>query len=515
MSATNTLLHPAYDEVLGHLVAWGKSGLIPNTKVIKSYHPPIADPITGVQVLIPATTLETNFPTKSNQDYLVGDSISGGYEMYRGKPYSARAVLNQGSEFAPAATQEIVGLVEGKDDSKNYININPAPGVPLNQYHGDHPYTDIATEVVSKPSGLGALTTIDASAVLGPNGETITVSKPELSNGALAEPSCTIGTVNGGIVTMANAGMLSAIGPGVAKAGKIDMLSHAPHSGPNYTVKDFNVNKTVGGLDTLGGISMIRKGQQYQDLTTGAVDAAEYSTGVTEIYKKDITVVDKLSAQLGFNLPRWTDNHNDAKALYDTKMNGTYPTEDTSNVTETAGRALIPKRYDLVPTRVPCAMPGILNCHLVAYDSVSTTDIEYAYKPPNIFGYQAPNGLHAAESWYDMHTGDGVTTTWTVSKNITNKTLIQVSVNDIVLTLDQEYSLAKIGSNWTVVFASAPVAGSTVKVVYDTTMILKKYNEFSFYEKSEDALKPVTSSDGVYIPVARNGSMNTNYTVTF
>jgi len=52
-------IQPNFNAIVDKLMSWGRSGLIPETKVIKSYWPPIADPTTGVQVCLPATTYST------------------------------------------------------------------------------------------------------------------------------------------------------------------------------------------------------------------------------------------------------------------------------------------------------------------------------------------------------------------------------------------------------------------------------------------------------------------------
>lgn len=57
-----------YNEIINALFAWGNSGLIPNTKVVKSYYPPVVDPITGIAAAIPATV----YSTKNNlKDYKI------------------------------------------------------------------------------------------------------------------------------------------------------------------------------------------------------------------------------------------------------------------------------------------------------------------------------------------------------------------------------------------------------------------------------------------------------------
>lgn len=44
-----------YHAAIGHLMKWGRSGLIAGLNQVKSYHPPIKDPVTGILVNFPAT----------------------------------------------------------------------------------------------------------------------------------------------------------------------------------------------------------------------------------------------------------------------------------------------------------------------------------------------------------------------------------------------------------------------------------------------------------------------------
>jgi hypothetical protein len=49
------------------LLSWSTSGLIPNTTHIKSYHPPVQDPVTGMLVNFPATVIQTQYSGKRLQ----------------------------------------------------------------------------------------------------------------------------------------------------------------------------------------------------------------------------------------------------------------------------------------------------------------------------------------------------------------------------------------------------------------------------------------------------------------
>jgi len=46
---------PNNDKIIGALMDWGRSGLIQNITQVKSFHPPVPDPVTGILVNFPAT----------------------------------------------------------------------------------------------------------------------------------------------------------------------------------------------------------------------------------------------------------------------------------------------------------------------------------------------------------------------------------------------------------------------------------------------------------------------------
>lgn len=49
------IFNAANNQINNALIAWGKSGLIQNLKQVKSHHPPVPDPVTGILVNFPAT----------------------------------------------------------------------------------------------------------------------------------------------------------------------------------------------------------------------------------------------------------------------------------------------------------------------------------------------------------------------------------------------------------------------------------------------------------------------------
>jgi hypothetical protein len=66
-SVINSVFPPNSQNINGALINWSRSGLITGVTQVKSYHPPIADPTTGILVNFPATvhTNIASIPTSS------------------------------------------------------------------------------------------------------------------------------------------------------------------------------------------------------------------------------------------------------------------------------------------------------------------------------------------------------------------------------------------------------------------------------------------------------------------
>jgi hypothetical protein len=65
-SVTNTIFPPNSQNINGALINWGRSGLIAGITQVKSYHPPIPDPTTGILVNFPATVHTNNASRRRN-----------------------------------------------------------------------------------------------------------------------------------------------------------------------------------------------------------------------------------------------------------------------------------------------------------------------------------------------------------------------------------------------------------------------------------------------------------------
>jgi hypothetical protein len=110
------------------------------------------------------------------------------------------------------------------------------------------------------------------------------------------------------------------------------------------------------------------------------------------------TAVDRLARETFHGLPRIVDRVEDAKTTFSTPL---IEPEAEAPVVELRtgvknidpeklpekGQAFIPRRYELRATGIPCAIPGILNCHMVKYDTVDTTDKVYTYENPKVGMY--------------------------------------------------------------------------------------------------------------------------------
>lgn len=63
-SVSTTIFPPNSQNINGALINWSRSGLIAGVTQVKSYHPPIADPTTGILVNFPATVHSNNTSRK-------------------------------------------------------------------------------------------------------------------------------------------------------------------------------------------------------------------------------------------------------------------------------------------------------------------------------------------------------------------------------------------------------------------------------------------------------------------
>ena len=203
-----------YNDILNVLMDWGRSGLIPNTKVIKSYHPPLVDSLTGVAVLMPATTYST-------------------------------------------------GIIPNYSKVKN-MDINDLTNAPR-------------------------------------SGSRIQDYNPPI--GKLVDP------------------------------------------------------QLIANPKTESAIAAVEYGELYKESATTANTQAKYEKNIKNL--KIDTIADRATRDLTHK-----------------------PKFKTAELDSNVVAPQIPNRYEMVPTRVPCAMPGVLNCYVETYDKIDTRRIEYRYSLP-------------------------------------------------------------------------------------------------------------------------------------
>lgn len=158
----------------------------------------------------------------------------------------------------------------------------------------------------------------------------------------------------------------------------IDELPNASHTGSN--VVDFNVNTIPTGPDTNLSHEAPKYGPFYKDSAL-TQDAATYYANTKKLAIP--VVADRTASELKVKHSYITDKYDDAKTFYSTPPLPFASTATTDKYPIDTRRP-IPKRYELMPTRVPCAIPGTLNCYMAVYDSVDVTQPKYNYRKPNI-----------------------------------------------------------------------------------------------------------------------------------
>lgn len=481
-----------HDAVINALIDWGRSGLIPNTKVIKSFHPPVQDPVTGVDVLMPATTYETKDTTRSggpNGDYIIPGLV------YKDKPVTWQGLMRKnidmpvdvlavskntdtppdpninhlGYPLLVSGLGEMNHTLSGSAAGTNYVYpllAGTTGGTLLND-----PGATVTTNVYSKAMQVPIKLTISsASAVSGP----VTGAS---SSGYFALRSATANSTSIGTLAPATGGtgtyLTGVVGAGEGAVLSIDNLSHAPMAGS--AVQDFNVNTYPGDMDTATAIRFTKNAYVYEQAVTNSTSEEEYQENIKEGYVD--TVADRMTRDIRFSHPMITDNLADAKQMFSTDFLGY--NKDPQNRTITPGRAYIPQRYDLVPTKVPCAIPGVLNCYMIAYDSVDVTEPDYRYTAPNIIMTYAPDSLKKEEFWVESYAGNGVKKAFTLTHtDILYPYALRVVVDETELAYNADWTTTAPGGVFTVTFVTAPSAGSSVKIGYDPSIMYKAYNDF-------------------------------------
>ena len=326
------LFPSGYDEILKGLLEWSRSGLIPNTEVVKSYHPPQKDPITGITVLVPATV----YKTESFTDY----------DQY---------TFNFTSE-------------NGVNPLKGYL---------------EKPYSSI------------------------------------------------------------------------------DNLPNSPNTGSN--VRDWNVNVEPGGLDTAYARYVTPQTNLYYDAAAYSETQQQYENNISAQANLPVTA-ERLASGVGTTVPYITDDIDDTKNWYSIEpIQASFDLPPDPNeierlkvakgITESVqpdvlGITETPVRYELLPTKAPCSLPGVLNCRLVKYNGIDGNPYNPSYADPRYdmteipdsmkailkeptHSPTPPNGASKADRWWDtnenkLYVYDG---TYWVMIGTANTTVYQLKGN--------------------------------------------------------------------------------------
>lgn len=176
----------------------------------------------------------------------------------------------------------------------------------------------------------------------------------------------------------------------------IDELPNASHTGSN--VVDFNVNTIPTGPDTNLSHEAPKYGTFYKDSAL-TQDAGTYQREIVKL--KIPTIADRVTKNLKVKPANITDKYDDAKAFYTISP---LPLPPPANTTKQPidTRRPIPKRYELVPTGIPCAIPGTLNCHMEIYDSVDVAQPKLKYRIPENQSYYNPDPTDYADQEYTI-----------------------------------------------------------------------------------------------------------------
>lgn len=342
-----------YNDILNTLIAWGQSGLKPGATVVKSYHPPIKDPQTGIEVLLPATTFKN--ATAADSRELTKKLMALPKEDPDVPSFYIDRIPNSWGEEIPTINSLPNAPYAGSGISDFNVN-NDDPLGPQ-------------TFVGMRGTGLGALV------------EYMIKNTPLENNPPPPVP-------------LSGSSLLSGIGSLVAY-----------QQAQKKYVKSLTNSSTraaaLRGTSLLGSVAALAGMKGNSPLTLLARTAA----------------VDRLANEMRRGLPRVTDRVEDAKVMIDIPYMqeevefggglaaviraGAKPVIDPEALPE-GGKAFIPRRYELKPTGIPCAIPGILNCIMTKYDTVDTTDKVYNYTAPKVgMYYVSDNDVRRADGYFE------------------------------------------------------------------------------------------------------------------
>lgn len=164
----------------------------------------------------------------------------------------------------------------------------------------------------------------------------------------------------------------------------VDSLPAAPSTGS--VIQDYNLPpikmaaKTEPPIPkTELAIITVRNGSRFKEAALTSKSESEYIQRTKNLGTNSI--LERASECLAYNPQKITDKFSDAKPFC--SIQSEIP-ENTLRIAE------IPKRYDMIPTGVPVAIPGVINCYPVAYDDFNYRKVEYKYKNPYLVVSHVP-----------------------------------------------------------------------------------------------------------------------------
>lgn len=343
------MIPTGYNDVLNALLKWGRSGLIPNTKVVKSYFPPVQDPVTGIKVLVPATMYITGD---------LGDRSKIKHSNIDDLPNTAYSGSSVGYALAP-------------NDAANTTLGSPA-------YVGTTKITKAPDEIANNALGRGV-------------------------SGITGNPDA------GGFFN----GMDSSVSAVVETRARDGGGPNGSGGGSPYTM-------APGYMVTAANNAY--RGRGYRQAALKSNDQAEYQENTKSLLND--TIADRAGRYLEYSTPYVTDNLSDAKVLYSTPE-----TQGSDSYQRFTDR----NDMDFRTTKVPCAIPGVLNAC-----PTSTSDFPAVYPT---FNFTTPitvmsDNPPSVKSYLEQYTGND-TETFIIAGNDYKQEMIQDVAVDAPVYLNE------------------------------------------------------------------------------
>jgi hypothetical protein len=335
---------------------------------------------------------------------------------------------------------------------------------------------------------------------LGSNLRLTTPERNGIENTRYAAPS----TTNGSTLVVYNSGMeLSGSNNRLSQTSAVEggVFAGGP-AGGGYDLTGLGGGGPAGGMttpDQAGYTTLapaatagytVSKGRVYKELSEKSSNQAVYSTGISSL--KQDSILFRSTANLSYNPSLVTDNLEDAKSLFSTTLDYAASMDTT--------------KFTLVSTRIPCAVPGVLNAYAVRIDNNDRIPYNTAtpYKGPVMYGYDVPDVYLSDLNWTQTFIGNGTANTFAISTSHMNILFPEwtVKVAGVTKTYSTDYHYTAVsGVSMNIVFNAAPVNGATITVTQDTTANKKQFLQQD-YRLPDGSILPIEK----YIKVLRKGS---------